>query len=152
MIANELIINSITVEFIGRFMKAVIENKMHLGNVDLNMAADSPFMQNWIHEWRAHNYSVRDWGFIWNTYIAELHINAIHGGVKCLLVAEDTSVLQGTNFITPKPAGVSLQDYHDHFRHVFGDSEARRGTWELFPNETAATIDVAAAKAKLPKW
>ena len=140
-----------TISFLSRFMRAVLESSMYKGNVGLNMAADGPFMRNWIDEWRAHNYSVRNGLFLWNTFIAELQINQMHGGIRCLLVAQDTSVLEGTLYITPKPKTVSLEDYQDHFRTIFGNAEAPRGTWELFPNETAATIDVEAAKAKLPR-
>ena len=144
------VVNTVSSEFFQAFMRTVIENNMHMGDLNLNFSPNGDIMKNWINEWRAHNYQVRDIGFLFDTYVGELQLNHTHGGVRCLLIAKDTSVLEGTNFITPKPEGVSLEDYHDHFHTVFGDSEAPRGTWELFPSETLATIDVASAKAILP--
>lgn len=68
-------------------------------------------MKTWKKQFRAHNYQVRNIDFPRDTYIAELQVNDTHGRVKVVFVRKDTSVLQGTLFITPKPEGVTLQDY-----------------------------------------
>ena len=145
-------IHALTSDLILNFMLSVTNNKMNVGNVSQNLAADGPFMQAWKERIRAHNFQVRQMNFPKDTWIAELQVNDTHGGVRVVFVAKDTSVLEGNNYTTPIPEGVSLQDYHDHFRHIFGDSEAPRGSWELFPSETLATIDVASALGLLPAF
>jgi len=65
-------------------------------------------------------------------------------------VDKDTSVRDTTTFTTPAPEGVGLEDYHDHFHTIFGNSETPRGVWELFPAEVMAHVDVPAALALLP--